>query len=127
MKNEQIQQTILISLPIEDFQNVIIDCVNNCLRNNHRNQNEGNMTNRWLDINELCLYHPDKPSKATVYGWVHARSIPAHKGNKKLRFLVSEIDEWLKAKKLRSETEMINEATMYLKPKAKTTKTRVKT
>lgn len=51
---------------------------------------------RWFDLNELCIYHPDKPSKPTVYGWVSAGTIPVHKGGKKLRFLKSEIDNWLK-------------------------------
>lgn len=51
---------------------------------------------RWLDLTELCQYHPDKPTKATVYLWVSAARIPVHKGGKKLRFLKSEIDEWLK-------------------------------
>jgi excisionase family DNA binding protein len=50
---------------------------------------------RWFDLNELCEYHPDKPSKHTVYGWVNAGIIPVHKGGKKLRFLKSEIDNWL--------------------------------
>ena len=53
------------------------------------------VTNAWLDLNELCIYLPDKPAKATVYGWVHQGRIPFHKGGKKLRFLRSEIDEWL--------------------------------
>jgi excisionase family DNA binding protein len=50
---------------------------------------------RWLNLDELCQYHPDKPSKMTVYGWTQAGSIPVHKGGKKLRFLKSEIDRWL--------------------------------
>ena len=37
---------------------------------------------RWLNLDELCQYHPDKPSKMTVYGWVHNGSIPVHKGGK---------------------------------------------
>ena len=53
-------------------------------------------TDVWFDLGELCQYHPDKPSKPTVYGWVNARTIPVHKGGKKLRFLKSEIDNWLK-------------------------------
>jgi predicted DNA-binding transcriptional regulator AlpA len=69
---------------------------------------------RWMDINELCQYHPDKPTKATVYGWVNARAIPVHKGGKKLRFLVSEIDEWLLSNRLQSQAEMVNEAGKYL-------------
>lgn len=51
---------------------------------------------RWLNLNELCQYHPDRPSKATAYSWVHAGTIPVHKGGKKLRFLKSEIDAFLK-------------------------------
>jgi len=51
---------------------------------------------QWFDLNELCDYIPDKPSRATVYGWVHSSKIPVHKGGKKLRFLKSEIDNWLK-------------------------------
>jgi predicted DNA-binding transcriptional regulator AlpA len=107
-------QTIFISLPIEDFQNVLIDCVNTCLRNNQQEQSEHFKNDRWMDINELCQYHPDKPTKATVYGWVNARTIPVHKGGKKLRFLVSEIDEWLLSNRLQSQAEMVNEAGKYL-------------
>ena len=107
-------QTIFISLPIEDFQNVLIDCVNTCLRNNQQEQSEQIKNDRWMDINELCQYHPDKPTKATVYGWVNARAIPVHKGGKKLRFLVSEIDDWLLSDRLQSQAEMINEAGKYL-------------
>ena len=107
-------QTIFISLPIEDFQNVLIDCVNTCLRNNQQEQSEQIKNDRWMDINELCQYHPDKPTKATVYGWVNARTIPVHKGGKKLRFLVSEIDEWLLSNRLQSQAEMVNEAGKYL-------------
>jgi predicted DNA-binding transcriptional regulator AlpA len=107
-------QTIFISLPIEDFQNVIIDCVNTCLRTNQQEQSEHIKNDRWLDINELCQYHPDKPTKATVYGWVNARTIPVHKGGKKLRFLVSEIDDWLLSDRLQSQAEMVNEAGKYL-------------
>jgi excisionase family DNA binding protein len=52
---------------------------------------------RWMNLNELCEYIPDRPSKATVYGWVHSGTIPVHKGGKKLRFLKSEIDKWMQS------------------------------
>jgi excisionase family DNA binding protein len=72
---------------------------------------------QWFDLNELCQHHPDKPSKATVYGWVNAGTIPVHKSAKKLRFLKSEIDAWLKQgrKKTLAETEV--EADNYLRTK----------
>lgn len=30
----------------------------------------------WMDLDQLCAYLPDKPSKATVYGWVCAALSP---------------------------------------------------
>lgn len=49
----------------------------------------------WMDINELCKYHPEHPQKSTVYSWVHKSQIPFHKRGKKLLFLRSEIQKWL--------------------------------
>jgi predicted DNA-binding transcriptional regulator AlpA len=74
-------------------------------------------TDRWFDLNELCSYLPDKPSKATVYGWVHFGLIPCHKGQKKLRFLKSEIDTWLKKGRKKTSAETANEAEQYLTTK----------
>lgn len=74
-------------------------------------------TDRWFDLNELCIYHPDKPSKPTVYGWVNAGTIPVHKGGKKLRFLKLEIDNWLRQGKKKTLAETASEADTYLKKK----------
>jgi excisionase family DNA binding protein len=63
---------------------------------NNQQAEQPTETDRWLDLKELCIYHPDKPSKPTVYGWVNAGTVPVHKGGKKLRFLKSEIDSWLR-------------------------------
>jgi len=76
-------------------------------------------TDSWFDLNELCIYHPDKPSKPTVYGWVNAGTIPVHKGGKKLRFLKSEIDSWLKQGRKKSNAEIEQEAEAYLSNKKK--------
>lgn len=74
-------------------------------------------TDRWFDLSELCNYHPDKPSKPTVYGWVNAGTIPVHKGGKKLRFLKSEIDNFLKQGRKKTLAEVASEADTYLKGK----------
>lgn len=74
-------------------------------------------TDRWFDLNQFCEYHPDKPSKATAYGWVSAGTIPVHKGGKKLRFLKSEIDSWLKQGRKKTLAETATEAENYLKKK----------
>lgn len=81
------------------------------------NSNEKTQTDCWFDLNELCNYHPDKPSKPTVYGWVNACTIPVHKGGKKLRFLKSEIDNWLLQGKKKTLTETAAAADAYLKKK----------
>lgn len=74
-------------------------------------------TDRWFDLSELCSYHPDKPSKPTVYGWVNAGIIPVHKGGKKLRFLKSEIDSFLKQGRKKTLVETASEVDTYLKKK----------
>jgi excisionase family DNA binding protein len=74
---------------------------------------------RWFDLNELCIYHPDKPSKPTVYGWVNAGIIPVHKGGKKLRFLKSEIDSWLMQGRKKTLAETASEAVQYLAKKTR--------
>jgi excisionase family DNA binding protein len=74
-------------------------------------------TDRWFDLSEFCNYHPDKPSKPTVYGWVNAGIIPVHKGGKKLRFLKSEIDIFLKQGRKKTLAETVREVDTYLKKK----------
>ena len=60
----------------------------------------------WFDLSALCEYIPDKPAKATAYGWVHHSLIPFHKKSKKLFFLKSEIDLWLKAGRRKTVSEI---------------------
>lgn len=74
-------------------------------------------SDQWFDLNELCNYHPDKPRPATVYGWVFAGKIPVNKGGKKLRFLKSEIDDWLKQGRKVTVAESSLKAEQYLKNK----------
>lgn len=53
---------------------------------------------RWFDIDQLCEYLPGKLAKSTVYAKIHNRTIPHKKVGKRLAFLKSEIDAWLKSK-----------------------------
>ena len=71
----------------------------------------------WFDLVQLCDYLPDKPAPATVYGYVHDRKIPFHKGAKKLRFLKSEIDGWLLLGRNKTVAEISAEADTYVKKK----------
>ena len=71
-------------------------------------------TDRWLSLADLCEYLPDKPAKPTVYGWIHQCAIPCHKKGKKLYFLKSEIDTWLKAGRKKTFAETAIGAEQYL-------------
>jgi len=70
---------------------------------------------RWYDIKELSEYLPDKLSVPTIYGKVHRREIPYHKNSKKLYFLKSEIDDWLRSGRQLTNAETEAEAKKFLK------------
>ena len=72
---------------------------------------------RWFDIDQLCQYVPDKPAKQTVYGWVARHTVPYHKKGKKLQFLKSEIDVWLKSDQRKTAAELHAEALAYVNSK----------
>lgn len=74
-------------------------------------------TDRWLNLQELCNYLPDRPAKQTVYGWIAQRSIPYHKTGKKLQFRQSEIDEWIQRSRRLTASEQQAEAIHYINTK----------
>jgi predicted DNA-binding transcriptional regulator AlpA len=100
---------VLMSITKDDLQTLIINCVSASLQNVplvvKSSQPE---PDRWLSLKELCEYHPDKPSEATVYFWVRTKTIPFHKneGQKRLRFLKSEIDDFIKSGKQKTKLEI---------------------
>ncbi len=61
---------------------------------------------RWMNLRELCDYLPDRPKPQTVYSWVSNKVIPVNKGSKHLRFLKSEIDQWLKSGRRKTYAEI---------------------
>jgi excisionase family DNA binding protein len=67
----------------------------------------------WLDLNELVAYDPEKRSKMTFYGYLRRREIPFHKTGKKVIFLKSEIDTWLKHGRKKTHAEIELEAEKY--------------
>ena len=69
---------------------------------------------QWLDLNDLCKYDPEKRAKATWYSKISRGEVPYHKRGKKVYFLKSEIDAWLKQGKCKSNAEIEQEAEAYL-------------
>lgn len=74
-------------------------------------------TDRWFNLQELCEYLPDRPAKQTVYGWIGQHAIPYHKKGKKLQFLKSEINVWLKQDKRKTAAELHAEAVQFVNSK----------
>ena len=69
---------------------------------------------KWLDLNELIEYDPEKRTKPTWYSKISKGEVPYHKQGKKVYFLKSEIDNWLKAGKKKSNSEIEAEAEAFL-------------
>ena len=61
---------------------------------------------KWMNIRELCEYLPEKPKIQTVYSWCSSSLIPVNKKSKRLYFLKSEIDLWLKSGRRKTFAEM---------------------
>jgi excisionase family DNA binding protein len=111
------EKIILIPIPVTDFQSLIIDCVNSCLKHSKTSPTPASHSDKWLDLNKLVEYDPEKRSKPTFYGYIHNNTIPYHKRGKKLIFLKSEIDEWLKSGRVKTNAEIEAEADQYLSTK----------
>lgn len=71
-------------------------------------------TDQWFNLTELCEYLPDKPAKQTVYSWVHSSYVPSHRKGKKLYFLKSEIDRWLKTGRRKTLAEIQNNLDIHI-------------
>lgn len=107
---------IIIQLDSEQLGSIIQNAVRKVITEIPQAEPQ-TQTDRWFDLNELCNYLPDKPAKPTVYGWITRNEIPYHKRAKKLYFLKSEIDAWLKAGRKKTLVEIASEADQYLQTK----------
>ncbi len=87
-----------------------------------KGQSETHESDRWFNLKEFQDYHPDHPAAPTIYAWVGQRLIPNHKHGKKLMFLKSEIDEWLKSGKRKTAAELRAEAAEFVAKKGRIVK-----
>lgn len=106
-------KTVLISLPIEDLQTVIIDCVNSCLKNNKQESKAPtDHPEQLLSIQEaadfLSLTVP------TMYSKVSKGELPVMKRSKRLYFSRTELLDYLKDGRKKSNAEIEQEAKAYL-------------
>jgi hypothetical protein len=76
---------------------------------------------QWFDLNGLIEYLPSHPQAQTVYEWVHKKIIPFHKSpeTKMLSFLKSEVDEFLKSGRRKTQNEKAETVKNYFNKKQK--------
>jgi excisionase family DNA binding protein len=106
-------KTILISLPIEDLQTVIIECVNSCLRHNKQENTEPTkQPEKFLNISEAAKFL--KLTVPTMYSKVSKGELPCMKRGKRLYFSSTELMEYIKEGRKKSNAEIEQEAEAYL-------------
>ncbi len=106
-------KTVLISLPIEDLQTVIIDCVNSCLRNNiQEGKPPTEHPEQLLTIQEAAEFL--SLTVPTMYGKVSKGELPVMKRSKRLYFSRIELLDYLKDGRKKSNAEIEQEAKAYL-------------
>jgi excisionase family DNA binding protein len=54
-----------------------------------------NTEERWVDVGEVATHLGVR--RESVYRWIEAKGLPAHKVGRLFRFKLSEIDEWVRA------------------------------
>ena len=106
-------KTVLISLPIEDLQTVIIDCVNSCLRNNKQESKPPtDQPEQLLTIQEAAEFL--SLTVPTMYSKVSKGELPVMKRSKRLYFSRTELLEYLKDGRKKSNAKIEQEAKAYL-------------
>jgi len=106
--NELPQAIVYLIQKVENLESLI-----------SKGQSETHESDRWFNLKEFQDYHPDHPAAPTIYAWVGQRLIPNHKHGKKLMFLKSEIDEWLKSGRRKTAAELRTEAAEFVAKKGR--------
>jgi excisionase family DNA binding protein len=106
-------KTVFISLPIEDLQTVIIDCINSCLKNNtQEGKTPTEQPERLLTVQEAAQFL--NLTVPTIYSKVSKGELPVMKRSKRLYFSNTELMEYLKEGRKKSNAEIEQEAQVYL-------------
>lgn len=106
-------KTVFISLPIEDLQTVIIDCVNSCLKNNtQESKTPTEQPEQLLTVQEAAQFL--NLTVPTIYSKVSKGELPVMKRSKRLYFSSTELMEYIKEGRKKSNAEIEQEAKAYL-------------
>lgn len=56
-----------------------------------------NMNERWLSVADIAAHLGVNPD--TIYKWIDRKGLSAHKGGRLWKFIISEVDVWVRAGK----------------------------
>lgn len=105
-------ETVFLSLTKSDFQDLIAETVNSCLRHNQPTNTPQQPTDELLTVQDAANLL--RLSVPTIYGLIHKGEIPVMKRSKRCYFSKVDLIEYLKAGKKKTFTEIANEADTYL-------------
>lgn len=108
------EKTVLISLPIEQFETVIIDCINSCLKNHRQTENilVKEPEDRFLTVQQAAEFL--SLSVPTIYSKCSKGELSFFKQGKRLYFSQKGLSEYLKQGRVKSNEELRAEANAYL-------------
>jgi excisionase family DNA binding protein len=61
------------------------------------------MNERWLSVAEIAAHLGVNPD--TIYKWIGRKGLPAHKVGRLWKFMISEVDAWVRAENVGREGE----------------------
>lgn len=99
-------ETVLFSLPLARLEPIFKSWVRDVITATRPDPLPAPDPERWMNLQELCEYLPEKPKVQTVYSWVSNSLIPVNKKGKRLYFLKSDIDTWLKSGRRKTFAEL---------------------
>jgi predicted DNA-binding transcriptional regulator AlpA len=112
---KDMEKTVMISMPMEDFQSVIIDCVNACLRNTKPvvvPAPSPNDSPQLLSIKQASTMLG--LSVPTLYGYVHRAEIPVCKRANRLYFTKADLLKWIEGGRKQTTTDIEAETNNFL-------------
>lgn len=69
-------KTVLLSMPVQDFQAIIVDCVNSCFKHNLENNVTPEQSEQLLTREETCEFL--KINSSTLWAWTNKSKVKAY-------------------------------------------------
>jgi excisionase family DNA binding protein len=105
-------ETVFLSLTKSDFQDLLAETVNSCLKHNQPTRPTQQPTDELLTVQDAAQLL--RLSVPTIYGLIHKGEIPVMKRSKRCYFSKVELINYLKQGRKKTLAEIATEADNYL-------------